>query len=71
MPKYLDETGLAQVSQNIDKKVENLVPRERTVNSYPLANNIQLTAQDVGGISMEQMNTAIKTAVQDTWNSAY
>ena len=69
--KYLDQNGLVRVNENIDTKVADKVPTSRTVNSKPLNTDVTLTAEDVGGITTTQMNTAIKVAIQDTWNAAY
>lgn len=71
MNKYLDQTGLVRVNENIDTKVADRVPTSRTVNSKPLTQNVTLTAEDVGGITTTQMNTAITMAIQDTWAAAY
>lgn len=71
MEKFLDQTGLARVSQNIDTKVSDRVPTTRTVNSKALTSDVTITAQDVGALTQAQMNTAIQTAIQDTWNSAF
>lgn len=69
--KYLDQNGLVRVNENIDTKVADRVPTSRTVNGNPLTQNVTLTAEDVGGITTTQMNTAITMAIQDTWAAAY
>lgn len=69
--KYLDQNGLVRVNENIDTKVADRVPSTRTVNSKPLTQDVTLTAEDVGGITTTQMNTAINVAIQDTWAAAY
>lgn len=69
--KYLDQNGLVRVNDNIDTKVADKVPATRTVNNKPLTQDVTLTAEDVGGITTTQMNTAINMAIQDTWNAAY
>lgn len=71
MDKYLDQNGLVRVNENIDTKVADRVPTIRTVNSKPLTQDVTLTAEDLGGITITQMNTAINVAIQDTWNAAY
>lgn len=69
--KYLDQTGLAKVNENIDTKVSDHVPTTRTVNDKPLTADVTLTAEELGGITTQQMNTAITMAIQDTWAAAY
>ncbi len=71
MQKILDETGLIRVNENINQKVSGKVLTTRTVNNKALTADIALTAQDVGAISEAQMNTAIQTAIKDTWASAF
>lgn len=69
--KYLDQNGLVRVNENIDTKVADRVPTSRTVNSKPLTQDVTLTAEELGGITTTQMNTAINVAIQDTWAAAY
>jgi len=47
------------------------VPTGRKVNNRALSADITLTAADVGAVTAEQLNTAIQSAVLDSWEGSY
>lgn len=66
--KFLDDVGLTRVK---DWVKSNFVPTTRKINDKALGTDISLTASDVGAVTQEQMNTAIQSAVSDSWTASY
>lgn len=66
--KFLDGVGLARVK---DWVKANFVPTTRKINNKALGTDISLTASDIGSVTQEQMDTAIQSAISDSWTSSY
>lgn len=66
--KFLDAVGVARVKDWI---VSKFVSTTRKINLKPLSADITLTAQDVGTITQNDLDSAIQTAINDSWNSSY
>lgn len=66
--KFLDDVGLTRVK---DWAKSSFVPTTRKINNKALGADISLNASDVGAVTQEQMNTAIQTAISDSWTANY
>ena len=65
MSKFLDYTGLSRVIQNLQSKFNQYVPSTRKINGKPLSSDITIE----GGVTMEEVDEAIRAAIIDSWTS--
>lgn len=65
MSKFLDYTGLARVIQNLQSKFSQYVPATREINGKSLASDITIES----GVTMDEVDEAIRAAIIDSWTS--
>lgn len=67
----LDKAGFSHYDAKVALESKGKVPSTRKINGKALTSDISLTATDVGAVTPTQMNTAIQSAILDSWSASY